>query len=111
MRKCGGTGDLITKVNEQIAHLTSRRTTAEEEKIGRAAQQRIDEPLAAEIANFRMHLKREYRCLWPPDLILPPKMASLSLPLKMGGGPLVAWNDTTTTTNFTSTGPNDPFKK
>lgn len=104
-------GNLITKVGYQIAHLTSRRTTVAEDKINRAAQQRIYEPLAAEIANFRKHLKTEYRYRWPPDLILPPTMAPLSPSLKLAEGPTGPPRIMDTTTNITSTGGWDPFKK
>jgi hypothetical protein len=59
---------LLKKISTQVGHLSLKRTVDPSKMIDHATLEQIFLRLAAEIANFRRHLKPEYRSLWPSSL-------------------------------------------
>jgi hypothetical protein len=60
---------LVEKLNEQIAHLSYKRTTKDEEKILGSDRAVLLWILEDEIARFGKSLRDEYKALWPQEMV------------------------------------------
>ena len=74
---------IVKRINAQIAHLSLRRTVDPSRKLDHATLEQIFLRLTMEIANFRRHLKPEYRSLWPTSLDVPATPSVSKVPSEM----------------------------
>jgi hypothetical protein len=62
-------GVLIGKLNDQIAHVTYRRTTRDAAKIGDNERVLLLRLIEEELARFGGHLDQQYKSLWPAEMV------------------------------------------
>ncbi len=98
LSELGVSGELATKLNTQIAHLTKKRVNASDLKIGAGEHQQLRSAVLAALRHFEGHLQPSYRDRWksysPP--MTPPASGHHSAPdvfqLSTGTAPTTSVN-------------------